>query len=155
VRQWLFAIAVNMALALAWPVFAAPDIGYDPHADAFADLAAASARAAAEGKLVLVIAGGDWCVWCHYLHAFIERNSEVERALHDVFVIDQVYVGDENRNSRFFSQWPQAAGAPHFWILSPDGKLLESQPTVVLEDGNKSYDKAKFLAFIEHWRKRV
>jgi hypothetical protein len=144
-----------MALAMVWPLAAAPDIGYDPHADAFADLAAATARAEAEGKLVLVIAGGDWCVWCHYLHAFIERNGEVERALHDVFVVDQVYVGDENRNSRFFAQWPQAAGAPHFWILSSDGKLLESQPTVVLEDGKKSYDKAKFLAFIEHWRKRA
>ena len=144
-----------MTLATAWPLVAAPAIGYDPHADAFADLAAATARAESQGKLVLVIAGGDWCVWCHYLHAFIERNADVERALHDVFVVDQVYVGDENRNREFFAQWPQAAGTPHFWILSSAGKLLESQPTVGLEDGNKSYDKSKFLAFIEHWRKRA
>jgi thioredoxin-related protein len=143
-----------MAFAAAARVGAAPAIGYDPHADAFADLATATERAQSEHKRVLVIAGGDWCVWCHYLHAFIDRNADVARALREVFVIDQVYVGDENRNREFFAQWPAAAGAPHFWILSSDGKLLESQPTVVLEDGKKSYDKPKFLAFIERWRQR-
>jgi hypothetical protein len=104
---------------------------------------------------VLVVAGGDWCVWCHYLHAFLDRNADVERALHETFVVDQVYIGDENANREFFAKLPKADGAPHFWVLSADGALLESQPTVVLEDGKKSYDKTKFLAFVERWRKRA
>ena len=128
------------------------DIGYDPRADASAQLGSAVAQAAAEDKLVLLISGGDWCVWCHYLAAFLERETAIDAALHDVFVVQKVYVGDENMNAEFFGRLPKAAGAPHFWVLSPGGQLLESQDTLPLEDGHKSYDRGKFQAFIERWR---
>ena len=74
------------------------DIGYDPRADASAQLQSAVARAAAEHKLVLLISGGDWCVWCHYLAAFLEREPAIDMALHDVFIVQKVYVGTENMN---------------------------------------------------------
>jgi hypothetical protein len=61
-------------------------IGYDPSADAFAQLESALAAAQAGDKLLLVIAGGDWCVRCHYLAAFLERERAIDAALHDVFV---------------------------------------------------------------------
>ena len=38
----------------------------------------------------------------------------------DTFVVMKVCVGDENYNELFFSQLPQARGAPHFWIIAPD-----------------------------------
>jgi thioredoxin-related protein len=143
-----------IALVLATSVLAAEtkDIGYDPKADAFALRDAAVAQAAAESKLVLLISGGDWCIWCHYLAAFLERETELDAALHDVFVVAKVYVGDENRNTEFFATLPKAAGAPHFWVLSAKGEMLASQNTLPLEDGAKSYDRAAFLAFIERWR---
>ncbi len=144
--------AVLLAFHAAPLAHAAEDIGYDPHADPSATLAAATAQARQEHKLVLLVAGGDWCIWCHYLHAFLDANEDIDRALHQVFVVAQVYFGDENENAAFFSQWPRADGYPHFWVLSSSGALVKSQPTVVLENGKKSYDKAKFAAFIESWR---
>lgn len=129
-----------------------PDIGYDPRANAFEQLAAATAEAATANKLVLLVSGGDWCVWCHYLAAFLEREPELDAALHEVFVVAKVYVGKENKNAEFFAKLPEAAGAPHFWVLSGEGKLLASQDTVALEDGAKSYERGAFAAFIERWR---
>ena len=143
------ALALGAAIAAAEPK---NDIGYDPHANAFAQLDTAVAKAAAEDKLLLVIAGGDWCIWCHYLAAFLDRETALDADLHDVFVVQKVYVGGENMNTEFFAKLPKAAGAPHFWVLSQKGELLLSQDTLPLEDGDKSYDRAKFAAFIERWR---
>jgi hypothetical protein len=143
------------ALALVPPVTGAQakeDIGYDPRADASQQLDSAVAQAATEGKLVLLISGGDWCVWCHYLAAFLERETAIDAALHDVFIVQKVYVGDENMNPELFGRLSKAAGAPHFWVLSARGEVLESQDTLPLEDGHKSYDRDKFQAFIERWR---
>ena len=145
------ALALGAAIAAAEPK---KDIGYDPHANAFEQLATAVAKAAAEDKLLLVIAGGDWCIWCHYLAAFLENETALDAALHDVFVVQKVYVGGENMNKEFFARLPKAAGAPHFWVLSQTGELLESQDTALLEDGDKSYDRAKFAAFVDRWRNR-
>jgi thioredoxin-related protein len=155
VLQKSLTIAVALLALATSAEVAAADIGYDPHANAFEQLEVAVAQAAVEDKLVLLISGGDWCIWCHYLAAFLDREAELDAALHDVFVVAKVYVGADNRNTEFFARLPEAAGAPHFWILSSAGELLESQQTVVLEDGNKSYDRAAFAAFVERWRKRL
>jgi thioredoxin-related protein len=153
--KWMV-VALTAVWLLAGPVRGnAADIGYDSRADAFEQLAAAVVRAEREDKRVLLISGGDWCIWCHYLYAFLERETELNAALHDVFVVTKVYVGDENENKEFFAQLPTAVGAPHFWILSKTGELLDSQQTVVLEDGHKSYDRAAMTAFIERWRRRA
>lgn len=143
------ALALCVAVAPAQPK---KDIGYDPHANAFEQLEAAVAKAGAEGKRLLLISGGDWCKWCHYLAAFLDRETALDADLHDVFVVQKIYVGSENMNKEFFARLPKAAGAPHFWVLSPTGELLVSQDTLPLEDGDKSYDRAKFAAFIEQWR---
>jgi hypothetical protein len=142
----------TLSLCLGTAVDAA-DIGYDPRANPFDELAAAVAAADSQGKLVLLISGGDWCIWCHYLYDFLESHDDIDAALHDV--VAKVYVGGDNPNKEFFATLPEAAGAPHFWILSRKGELLKSQPTVVLEDGAKSYDESKFRKFIDDWRPRV
>ena len=144
-------LALGAAVAAAQPK---KDIGYDAHANAFEQRDAAVAKAAAEDKLVLLISGGDWCIWCHYLAAFLERETALDTALHEVFVVQKIYVGDENMNKEFFAGLPKAAGAPHFWVLSQKGELLASQDTLPLEDGAKSYDRAKFAGFIDEWRVR-
>lgn len=152
-RRAVVALALSAAI-LGGSVHAAEtkDIGYDAKADAFALRDAAIAQAAAEDKLVLLISGGDWCIWCHYLAAFLDRETDLDAALHDAFVVAKVYVGDENMNQEFFATLPKAAGAPHFWVLSATGELLASQDTLPLEDGAKSYDRNKFRAFIDRWQ---
>ena len=131
----------------------AANLGYDPKADPFDQYHEAVARAAAEHKLVLVIAGGDWCYWCHVLNRFVNRNTDVETALHDTFVVMKVYVGDQNYNDFFFSQLPPARGAPHFWIISPDRNVLSSQSTGAFEHGKRGYDKREFLDFVAKWKR--
>ena len=152
-RNFMLAVAASSLVAV---VTAQPkkDLGYDPTASAFDQRDAAVAEASASNKLVLLISGGDWCSWCHYLAAFLEREPALDAALHEVFVVQKVYVGDQNMNKAFFAKLPEAAGAPHFWVLSPHGELLSSQNTLPLEDGDKSYDRTKFSAFIEQWRER-
>ena len=129
------------------------DLGYDPAADPFALLEDARASAAAEDKLVLVIAGGEWCIWCHYLDAFLTEHAKIGKALKDTFVVVKAYIGDEKNNDAFFATLPDAAGYPHFWVVAPDGAVLASQNTLPLEDGEKSYDAGRFMAFIDEWRR--
>jgi len=115
--------SILAAAALALCTAGAPaqpkkDIGYDAHANAFEQREAAVAKADAEDKLLLLISGGDWCIWCHYLAAFLDRETALDADLHEVFVVQKVYVGGENLNQEFFATLPKAAGAPHFWVLS-------------------------------------
>ena len=140
------------ALTIAVAFANAADLGYDPQADPFEQYQEAISQAEATNKLVLVIAGGDWCRWCHVLNRFVQRHDEVEQKLNETFVVMKVYVGPGNFNELFFSQLPVAYGAPHFWIISPAREVLASQSTAKLERGKSTYDKAGFLAFIDAWR---
>jgi hypothetical protein len=149
------AAVAGLLISLPPAGFGAEDLGYDPAADPFAELDAARAAANAEDKLVLVVAGGDWCIWCHYLEAFLTNHPALEQRLEETFVVMHAYRGDDNDNASFFATLPEAAGYPHFWIVDPaDGALLESQDTLPLEDGDKSYDERAFGAFVDKWRSR-
>jgi thioredoxin-related protein len=122
--------------------------GYDAKADPQVALNRALVEARASNRKVLVVAGGDWCSWCHYLESFIAKNKDVDDAIHRSFVTVKAYYAEDNRNTAFFSRLPKAVGYPHFWVLSSDGKVLHSVNTATLEDGGKSYNKAAFLKFI-------
>jgi hypothetical protein len=150
----LFVAAAMTASLLAGTHVNATSLGYDPKADPFEQYQDAVAQAEAQHKLVLVIAGGDWCRWCHVLSRFVSSNADVEAALEDAFVVVKVYVGDENYNEFFFSQLPQARGAPHFWIISPDRNVLSSQSTGPFEHGKNGYDKQEFLDFVAKWKSK-
>lgn len=154
-RRNSFAHALTLAALAAAMLFsttsrAASLLGYDPDADPFEMYHDAVAQAQAENKLVLVIAGGDWCGWCHRLNKFM-KTDEVRQSVEDTFVVVKVYVGDDNLNEFFFSQLPEARGAPHFWVISPEKHVLKSQSTAAFEY-KKGYDKAVFLDFVKEWK---
>lgn len=150
-RYWPAGLAV-LALGVCASARAQHDLGYDPAADPFALLETARARAAESDRLVLIIAGGEWCIWCHYLDAFLSEHPDIDKALENTFVVVKAYLGDENYNEAFFATLPEAAGYPHFWIVDPEGDVLDSQNTLPLEDGDKSYDEREFMAFVDRWR---
>ena len=133
----------------------AADLGYDADADPFELYRAAISEAAVTDRLVLIIAGGDWCRWCHVLNRFVANNDDIEQRLNETFVVMKVYVGPGNYNELFFSQLPEAYGAPHFWIVSPEREVLASQSTAKLERGKSTYDKPSFLAFIDTWQRSI
>ncbi len=126
---------------------------YDPARNPEADLALAAQRASAEGKRILVVVGGDWCVWCEILDRFIAANSDVHAAFADSFVVLKVNFGRENENEAFLRRFPQSEGYPNFFILAADGAYLAQQDTALLEQG-RSYNRARMLAFAGRWRMR-
>jgi thiol:disulfide interchange protein len=125
--------------------------GYYPESDSAADLDRVIARATADDKRILVVVGGDWCVWCHILDRFLADNADVRVAFADSFLILKVNWSRENKNDQFLGQYPEAVGYPDFLILESDGRFLEQQRTDLLESG-RSYDRTRMLAFARRWR---
>lgn len=123
---------------------------YDPNRDVFADLDSALGKASDENKLLLIEPGGDWCIWCHRLDAFIESNDEVKERFFDVFVLLKVNVSEENMNEEFISQLPEIEAYPHFFIVDQDGQIVGEKNTGKLEVG-ESYSRSKFISFIHTW----
>ena len=124
--------------------------GYDPAADPTADLAAAIEQAATTGQRILLEVGGEWCVWCHRLEAFIHQNPEIEEALERNYIVVKVNYSDENENTEFLRGYPGIAGYPHIFILDAEGNLLHSQDTGELE-ADQDYDRAKMMEFLTAW----
>lgn len=149
-RRTLLARAVVLfALPSAW---AAAGAGFDARRDAQADLAAAVAMAAREGKHVLVEVGGEWCTWCHVLERFFAAQDDVRRLRDENYVWLKVNWSPQNRNEAVLSQWPKIRGYPHFFVLDEAGRLIHSQPSSELEAG-KDYDRQKMTAFLRQYRR--
>jgi len=138
-----------------WAQFAAsstpqnglPD-GYDPRRDPEKDLDAARGEAKKAGKNIFVEVGGEWCTWCHILDRFFHEHPNLEALRDKNCVPMKVSMSQENPNRAFFSRFPYIHGYPHIFILDAEGKLIRSQPTKVLEDG-QSYNAKRFQKLLE------
>ena len=145
--------AVLLAVcSLSAPCFA-DEARYNPAANPFADLQQAKAAAGKNGKHILLIAGGNWCNWCQALDQYLQDNTDVHAELHKTFVVIKAYVGEENMNVKFFDTLPKFTGVPHFWIFTPEGKVVESVASAIFEDKYLRYDKPALLKFIRQYAK--
>ena len=116
-----------------------------------ADLAATLVRAATEKKRILLQVGGEWCGWCKLLTGFIEKNDAVRNSLEQNHLLMKVTYTQKQPNEAFLSKYPKIKGYPHLFVLDSEGKLLHSQDTSELEEGN-GYNEAKMLEFLENWK---
>jgi thioredoxin-related protein len=123
---------------------------FDPSKNPFMDLKETVLQANQNGKRILLDIGGEWCIWCHRLDAFIEQHTEIKDFLQEYFVVLKINYSPENKNEKFLEQYPKVAGYPHIFILEKDGKLLVSKNTGELEK-EKSYDADKILTFLKEW----
>lgn len=126
-------------------------IGFDPTADPAKDLKSAIQQATKEKKNILLDVGGEWCIWCHRLHEFIEADKALTDVIKKNFVVVKVNVSKENKNEEFLKAYPKVPGYPHMFVLDKKGKLLHSQDTAELEK-EKSYDAGKLMAFFAKWK---
>jgi len=140
-----FVAFASAALAAALPTT------FDPTRDAEKDVALALQIAKREGKRVLVDVGGEWCAWCKIMDRFFAANAAVRTVRDTHYVWVKVNWSKENRNEALLSRWPKIDGYPHLFVLDADGRVLHSQDTSLLEHG-RTYDLAKFTAFLERWR---
>ena len=124
---------------------------FDPSRDAAADIAHAISLARAEGKRVIVDVGGEWCAWCHIMDRFIAANADVRALIDRRIRLGQAQLfAPESQRGRAVAAGRAVDGYPHLFVLDAGGKMLHSQNTGELEAG-KSYDKRRFLAFLERW----
>ena len=123
---------------------------YSPKRDAFKDGAAAIKLATETNRRILIELGGEWCVWCHKMDEFFDKNPDVKKRLHETFVMLKINVSDENENAEFLKSFPKNLGYPHMYVSDKDGSVLYSQDTAeFLDDG--AYQRKPFLAFFDRW----
>lgn len=123
---------------------------FDPARDADNDIKDAVTEAKKSNRRILLDVGGEWCIWCHRLDELFESNQDLNKYLHDNFVVVKINYSKENENKEVLSKYPKVAGYPHFFILDKNGKFLHSQNTGDLEAG-KGHDKEKVFTFLKKW----
>ena len=122
------------------------DAGRDPQAD----LDAARTAAAAAGRRVLVMVGGDWCVWCFLLDRHLKMDPEAARLFYGGFEVLRVYYGDDNTNQDFLARFPEFHLFPHFFVVDSAGGVLASIDADVII-GDARYDTALIRALVNQW----
>jgi thioredoxin-related protein len=130
---------------------------YTPTANAAKDIAAALIKAKAQGKFVLIQAGGNWCSWCIEFARFTKEDVKIDSVINASFVVYHLNYSKENENKVMFSKlsYPQRFGFPVFIILNEKGERIHTQASEYLEDGKKSYNQQKVQSFLEMWSPRV
>lgn len=124
---------------------------FDPVRNPFDDVHQALEQARQKQKNVLLDLGGDWCVWCHRLEAFIQDHAELQQLREQHYITVKVYVGHADAPTReFFQRLPPIDGVPHLFVYNSRGELLCSQNTAVLEEG-QSYDYERVKTFLATW----
>ena len=155
--KYIFSALIILLILLLSPTVSAQidstvqRVKFDPARNPGKDLKAAVKLAKKEKKQILLDIGGEWCIWCHRLDEFIEKDGEVKKALTDNFVVVKINYSKENKNEEFLSAYPKVPGYPHYFVLDSKGKFVLSQDTGALEK-EKSYDRDKLIAFFTKWQ---
>lgn len=123
---------------------------YDPSRNAAQDIQAAQDEARKTGKRVLMEVGGDWASWCQTMDTFFKEHPDLMQLRDENYVTVSVNFSKENQNREVLSRYPKIFEFPHLFVLDADGKLLQSQQTSLLEQG-ESYGAAKFKKFLLQW----
>lgn len=139
------------AIGAETPSKAARPAIYDEQADAAKQIADGLAVAKKENKRVLLQFGANWCGWCHKLHRLFQSDTDIAAKLKEAYVVVMVDV-NKGHNSDINKKYgnPTRFGLPVIVILDADGKVLTTQDTGKLEQGDH-HDPTKVLAFLKEW----
>jgi thioredoxin-related protein len=126
---------------------------YHPDEKAEQEIAEAVKEAKKQGKHVFIQIGGNWCIWCARFQDFITNDSKIDSLIKKDYVVYHLNYSKENYNTKLLTKYdyPQRFGFPVFLVLNGDGKLVHTQSSWYLEDGKKSYDRDKVIAFFNDW----
>lgn len=127
---------------------------YKPGENAEMKIAEAVKKAKAEGKHVFIQIGGNWCIWCARFNDFVTTDSSIDSLIKSNYIVYHLNYSEENKNEKLLAKYgyPQRFGFPVFLVLDGAGKLLHTQNSGYLEDGQKSYNKAVVTGFINDWK---
>ncbi len=129
---------------------------YKPEENAAVELEKAVKEAKASGKHVFVQIGGNWCIWCARFYEYVNKDKQLDSAMHADYVVYHLNYSKENLNKELMAKlgYPQRFGFPVFVILDGNGNHLHTQDSEYLEQA-KSYDKRKVMVFFNHWNPKA
>ena len=121
---------------------------------------AAVMKAQSEGKFVICQVGGNWCPWCLRFADFITNDTTISKVISENF--EYIHVNYNPRKSEGAVKAQEAAalmkrldncgrfGFPVFVVLDENGKVIHTQDSSFLEEG-QSYNQEKVLRFFKNW----
>ena len=129
---------------------------YDEEIDQMEQIDNALAKAKAEGKFVICQVGGNWCRWCLMFADFIAKDKEITDFINQNFVfIHSNYNPREPKDETAAAMLkrlgnPGRFGYPVFVVLDENGKVIHTQDSSFLEEGN-GYSRDKVVRFFTNW----
>lgn len=131
---------------------------YDESLNSMEQIDNALAKAKAEGKYVICQVGGNWCPWCLRFAKLITDDADLKAIVDKEFVYIHVNYPRRGANADAQAETmkrlgnPQRFGFPVMVVLNADGKVVHTQDSSYLEEGN-GYNKEKVMNFFNHWTK--
>lgn len=122
---------------------------FNEKADSRKEISDAITKAKTAGKNVFIMIGGNWSPWSKLFQDFSFKTPEVHKALNDNYV-KVCLSARENKDILIEYGSPNRLGFPVFCILNSDGKLIHTQDSGLLEEGD-GYDKQKVVDFMLKW----
>ena len=117
-------------------------------------------KAKSEGKFVVCQVGGNWCPWCLRFADFITNDTTISKVINDNFVYIHVNYNPRKSEGEAKAQLakvmlkrlnnPARFGFPVFVVLDESGRVIHTQDSSFLEEG-EGYDKEKVLRFFKNW----
>lgn len=129
---------------------------YDEDADPMVQISDAVKKAGKEGKYVICQVGGNWCRWCLMFAEFITGDIEIKTLIDNEF--EYIHVNYDPRRPKDEKAVmmlerlgnPQRFGFPVLVVLDNNGKVIHTQDSSFLEEGN-GYNKTKVMRFFSNW----
>jgi thioredoxin-related protein len=125
---------------------------YNPDANVARDVAALVKQAKKENKHVILMVGGNWCIWCYRFNNFLMGDTSLKNILDKNYLFYHLNYSKENKNLDYLKKlgFPQRFGFPVMIVLDGDGKQIHTQDSGLLEK-EKSYDYDKVKTFLLNW----
>ncbi len=119
------------------------------------DRALSEARADSGEKFVVCQVGGNWCPWCLRFADFISKDNDIAKVIADNFIYLHVNYdprkgGDKAKALMARLGNPRRFGFPVFVVMDQQGRVLHTQDSSFLEEG-QGYNKEKVLRFFNAW----
>lgn len=129
---------------------------YDENTDPVEQIDKAVRQAKKEGKFVISQVGGNWCRWCLMFADFVEKDAELTQFIDENFVfIHSNYNPRERAGEKTLEMLkklgnPERFGFPVFVVMDQTGKVIHTQDSSFLEEGN-GYSRDKVVRFFQNW----
>lgn len=129
---------------------------YDESIDPVEQIEKAVKQAEKEGKFVISQVGGNWCRWCLMFADFVAKDAELTQLIDENFVfIHSNYNPRERAGEKTLEMLkklgnPERFGFPVFVVMDQNGKVIHTQDSSFLEEGN-GYSRDKVARFFQNW----